>query len=345
MSEITSTRSKTLDIVKGITILLVIVGHCIQFGSGRNFFNKQLFYENIPFKVIYSFHMPLFMLVSGYLFFFSIRKYSTNLLLKSRVTKLLIPILLWNAMSFTVTKYTNPNVVGMSLFYEYAKISLSELWFLWAIFWNSLVVIIVNRFFKDSIILYICGFLLTFMIPDVLNLSLYKYMYPFFVIGYFFSKEKELVNVQLKRVKPELLLIMVGVIYSILILFFNYNTFIYNSGYSLIKKDVFNQLGIDMYRLLIGLVGSAFIILFVEYCLRGRSMSNRFMLSNLGVNSLGIYIISGYMFNVCLHFRVGFSLNYAITLTEVFVVIAISYYATNILKRFNLTNNLLLGGR
>ena len=48
-----------LDILKAAATLLVIVGHVIQF-TNPNFDDSPLF------KIIYAFHMPLFMCISGY---------------------------------------------------------------------------------------------------------------------------------------------------------------------------------------------------------------------------------------------------------------------------------------
>lgn len=49
---ITQNREIWIDVLKGVGILLVLLGHC-----------------NTPFdKYIYGFHMPLFFLISGYLF-------------------------------------------------------------------------------------------------------------------------------------------------------------------------------------------------------------------------------------------------------------------------------------
>lgn len=50
-------RSHTIDIVKGMLIILVVIGHVIP-GTLR---------ESLARWLIYSFHMPLFMGVSGYL--------------------------------------------------------------------------------------------------------------------------------------------------------------------------------------------------------------------------------------------------------------------------------------
>ena len=58
-------RDSYWDIVKAILIFLVIFGHVIQFLMyQRN--NDEGFWTDPIFKGIYLFHMPLFMLVSGY---------------------------------------------------------------------------------------------------------------------------------------------------------------------------------------------------------------------------------------------------------------------------------------
>jgi fucose 4-O-acetylase-like acetyltransferase len=52
-ARIGATRLAWIDVAKGITILLVVVGHTAPFGSTmRNY--------------VFSFHMPLFFILSGY---------------------------------------------------------------------------------------------------------------------------------------------------------------------------------------------------------------------------------------------------------------------------------------
>jgi len=53
-------RDNRLDVMKGILILLVVLGHVIQ----RNIVNYE---DNFIFRIIYSFHMPMFMFISGYI--------------------------------------------------------------------------------------------------------------------------------------------------------------------------------------------------------------------------------------------------------------------------------------
>lgn len=49
-------RNPYLDIVKGITIISVILGHSIQSGNGVEYLDNGSFFDNIVFQFIYSFH-------------------------------------------------------------------------------------------------------------------------------------------------------------------------------------------------------------------------------------------------------------------------------------------------
>lgn len=65
MKSITSpknNRNTLLDNVKAFAIVCMVLGHCIQFGSGSHFEQEELYFLNPVFKFIYSFHMPLFSL-------------------------------------------------------------------------------------------------------------------------------------------------------------------------------------------------------------------------------------------------------------------------------------------
>lgn len=95
-------RNQTVDIAKGVAILLVIYGHVIQIlytGTEANFF------DDIIEKVICSFHMPLFSLLSGYLFYASYRKYNLKTLFCKRVVGLLQPLLIWGSLYYLLYQF------------------------------------------------------------------------------------------------------------------------------------------------------------------------------------------------------------------------------------------------
>lgn len=85
----TTQRIPYLDNIKGILIMLVILGHSIQFCDPG-------YLQNFGFRFIYSFHMPLFFFISGYL---SNRGQWNNKLIKKRALQLLVPFLVWAFLS------------------------------------------------------------------------------------------------------------------------------------------------------------------------------------------------------------------------------------------------------
>lgn len=65
-------RNQILDATKGIAIIFVVLGHAIQQVSGLE--NKEAL--NMPIlRFIISFHMPLFVFISGYLFYNTLTRY------------------------------------------------------------------------------------------------------------------------------------------------------------------------------------------------------------------------------------------------------------------------------
>ena len=56
----TNQRLLTFDAIKIFAIFLVIWGHCIGELSSCDVANRSMY------RIIYSFHMPLFMMISGF---------------------------------------------------------------------------------------------------------------------------------------------------------------------------------------------------------------------------------------------------------------------------------------
>lgn len=98
-NRVTQTRNNVIDIVKGITILLVIYGHVIQIlymGTGMEFFSDRIE------KFICSFHMPLFSLISGYLFYFTCIHRTIKEIFYKRIVGLIQPLLIWGTFYYTL---------------------------------------------------------------------------------------------------------------------------------------------------------------------------------------------------------------------------------------------------
>ncbi|MBP9743262.1 MAG: acyltransferase family protein [Burkholderiales bacterium] len=104
-----------IDTFKGFAILLVILGHCIQ-NSIVNFDDNALF------RIIYSFHMPLFMLLSGVVI-----KLPLNINIKAKARRLLFPFLSFGLISY-FSGWMPINVFALFTHPDYG------LWFLYTLF-------------------------------------------------------------------------------------------------------------------------------------------------------------------------------------------------------------------
>lgn len=339
-------RNDTIDILRGIAVLLMIFGHAIQYGSGQLWINSEGYFDNYIFKFIYGFHMPLFMLISGYLFFYSLKKNSFWENIKNKIITLLLPIFVWSVLyNVFIRIIWNGQRIDVSFIKQFIWYIISSFWFLWAVFFCSIVVLLVNRFFADNIFVYLVGFILTFLLPDSYNSHMYKYMYPFFVIGYlihtYFDKKETV------KLKKQYLLILI-LLYICIVALYEKDIYIQISKYCVWgSNNPFRMVYITLFRLFVGLLGS-FLCLQVVYtnCAKIHDyVRERLIL--LGKNSLGIYIISNYLFELIL-VPVSRNLsgpNYVITIIETWVISFFSLCLIRVIKKSNIIKLLLLGGR
>lgn len=347
----TKKRNLFLDLAKAFAIILVVFGHCIQFGSGENYLKESLFFENICFKYIYSFHMPLFMLISGYLFAFGINK-PTKEILANKFKSLIIPILTWaliSLASFVVTRlFTGEFNINYTLGY-FILYSIHSLWFLWAVFYNILIVTVVNKLFKDSIIIYVLIFFVSFIIPDSYNLALYKFMYPFFVMGYLYKKHN--LQERLQNIHNNYFIFTTGVLFFILLTFFERDSYIYTSKHTIIGKDIAQQLYIDFFRYIIGLIGSVFTISLLYKIYKSRILNkilnkNNFIIT-IGKSTMGIYIISEFININPLSFitKDMSGPDYLVITVESISIIIICILIMKIIQKHRILNKYLLGAK
>ncbi len=158
-----------IDVAKGITIILTIIGHSLGYGTlGRN--------------VIFSFHMPLFFILSGYTFRVSTNWEGFANRIKKDAVRLILPVLYVSFISISLqflssTDHSRNNFfsifcgMGRSLFWSsgvsvYNSPALGMMWFLISLFsaktiFNLLNIIFQGEWFK--IISIIVGMLGIFL--------------------------------------------------------------------------------------------------------------------------------------------------------------------------------------
>ncbi|MBR2451716.1 MAG: acyltransferase family protein [Rikenellaceae bacterium] len=339
-----------IDLVKAFAIILVVLGHCIQYGSGNVYLRTEAFFDNILFKTIYSFHMPLFMLISGYLFAHGIDRKSTKDIATSKFRSLIIPIFCWAVVPLIVHILHTDNLSILSTIEYYLTASLKSLWFLWAVFWLSLIVTAINKLFKDNILVYLLLFLILFIVSDNANLHLYKYMYPFFVAGYLFNKN----GIQQwaeKIYTKSYFMVACGILFLLMLYFYNNDIYIYKTGHSILNKSIIEQLSINSYRYTIGFVGSIFVLVLLYQLYNLPKIKEVIKEDNrlltIGQKSMGIYIISttllnGIILDITRHLSAP---NYLFIVIETLCVIFTSLLIIRLIGKHNGANRLLLGAK
>ena len=99
---------------------------------------------------------------------------------------------------------------------------------------------------------------------------------------------------ELYRSKRWLFLVIIGIIFAGLFAFYNERAFIYLSGYKLTKDTMYKQMIVDIYRMIIGFVGSGFFIILFDMLTEAFKSYKWPVLTTFGRNSLGVYILQGY---------------------------------------------------
>ena len=168
----TAKRDATLDGIKFVLICLVTIGHSVETSKSVNEVSCILY------SVIYSFHMPLFVLLSGYfsknLDLIKIKRQSLELLETYLVMTIAIGLLL-DKNPLHVIFYPSP-----SCWYLLSLIA-------WR--WILYVFVVVGKIGKDKLL--VCSIIIAgiFLFVPFTNLSVFSFMrttqfFFFFVLGY-----------------------------------------------------------------------------------------------------------------------------------------------------------------
>ena len=177
-------RLEYVDIMRGIAITLVVAGHVIQFNGIPT--------NNSTFEFIYSFHMPLFFAISGYIIqkvtkIESWQQYGK--FLKKKIIAIAVPFLVWTLLIdnfFLKEDWYIPNVEQVM-----HKLQYPMLWYLKSLFFLLVAFgaydFVQNRLkFKTSlrIISSYAIFMLLISVFIVLGIEEKNLlMYSFFFIG------------------------------------------------------------------------------------------------------------------------------------------------------------------
>lgn len=179
-------RINWIDQAKGIGILLVVIGHM-----------------NIPqelSKIIFSFHMPLFFFISGYLY--NEKKYSVNFenVFYSKLKSLVWPFITFTIFYLILSVFINQKSIIQSFdyvdFFKGNRSLNTPLWFLTALFSTEIIFSQIIRFFNTRKAIFL---ILLIIIIGFFNAIFWRYIFflnidialvtiLFFLVGWLFKK-------------------------------------------------------------------------------------------------------------------------------------------------------------
>lgn len=199
---ITKNRNAYIDIIRGLTILLVVLGHTMT-GSTSNSQNSFLY------NIIWSLQIPLFFLISGYVTKFSKAADTVLELLKIIIRRSISYILPWIVWTFIIRGIVFDNKEFLNLYFILWNLD-SGYWFLFSI-WVITILFNISLFISNKVtnnslpriivtsIIYSIEIVMLLVIGKLFGFSflcikLTIYYMPFYYIGFIFGKIQYIVN-------------------------------------------------------------------------------------------------------------------------------------------------------
>jgi fucose 4-O-acetylase-like acetyltransferase len=267
------TRDSYYDNVKLLLIFLVVFGHFIQ-----TYIHENQFIYTI-YTTIYTFHMPAFILISG----FFAKGFRQKGYLMKLTRKLLVPYLIFQAIYTLFYYFHNGNKVELDPFQPHWS-----LWFLLSLFcWNLLLFLFSKWKWQIALcIAFIIGIGIGYIdeINSYLSLSRTIVFFPFFLLGYFLKKE-HLEKIRAVKIPSLLLLISIFAAFY-LFLDFDYKWLFGSKPYSVLidSKLAGGFIRFSVYCL----------SLIATFCFLAIIPKQRNFFTKWGANSLYVYLLHGF---------------------------------------------------
>lgn len=132
------------DFLKAWLIILVVLGHTIQVVLLDDCSNNHVF------NIIYSFHMPAFMAISGWFAYRRNRERGRGeylIVYKRRFCQLLIPYIIWSLFQWALRGFGTGYLERLSKIITTPD---SYFWFLWILFWICIIFVFCQWFAEKS---------------------------------------------------------------------------------------------------------------------------------------------------------------------------------------------------
>jgi len=183
-----------IEKLTGLAIILVVIGHLV---TGQDINTPGLEWYKFLKKYIYSFHMPLFMFLSGVIFYYSLPEFKTNVdyrrYLIKKVKRLLPSYLLFSVIIFAakllLSKSLNiDNPVNgfedfLTAYYAPTSSYAGFLWYVYVLMEYYIILSLLLSYIKPIWIFLVSMVLYFFQFPDIFALNFFFQMLPYFMLG------------------------------------------------------------------------------------------------------------------------------------------------------------------
>lgn len=190
-----SKRIEWIDFGKGLTILMVVLGHVVLgLFESRKFENSNTVLLFLT-QVFYLFHIPVFYALSGFFFkpVVDLKKFWNYF--KQKTIILGVPYLFYSVLQFilqTIGGESVRNAASLADLLQIYKTPLGVSWYLYVLWWIYLVVGLIsikvksyNQLFLISLFAYILSLFFPVNIYIIQKVLLWSF---FFIFGYWLKK-------------------------------------------------------------------------------------------------------------------------------------------------------------
>lgn len=207
-------RLTYIDIARGICIILVVIGHLVPPGSPE-------WYVTVH-DIIYCFHMPLFMYVSGYVYRYFRKPIPYKRFLTKKIKRLMIPYFLVSILIICIKLVAErglymENPVDLSAFYKMCYLPSAGffLWFVYVLFMIFLIMPFFNTNRKINVLLVLSLILLLLPVEftNLFCLLQFKTHLFYFVLGCFTSQYNDRLREQTVRIPVWIKIVVFGILY------------------------------------------------------------------------------------------------------------------------------------
>jgi fucose 4-O-acetylase-like acetyltransferase len=281
-------RDVYFDNLKTILIFLVVLGHFVNL-------SKTIPIMGAINNVIYSFHMPIFIFISGY--------FSKNITSQraAEIENVLYPFVIFQLLNLIFTKLTGLGHGAVNIFKPFYQ----NWYLLGLLFWRVAIPYynffnIKVSFFLTIVLTFIIGFFEDF--NTFLGLYRIIYFFPIFILGYYCSDLKALLDKYSKYKHYFIITSLVGLILIFLASFFKSD---FNLAISFAYSPYSNYRDLDFtfYLRLIGFFSSLVISIGLLYLVPNK----KFKMTYLGENTLSIFLLHMFFVFPIHHYLSGIS--------------------------------------